>query len=158
MSKTAAQWNTTPKFPTSHFVDSRIYTDEQIFAEEKEKLFKPAWVIACHESELPAAYDYRLATHPAGVPLIVIRGDDAKVRAFYNICPHRGNTLLYDPSGNAKRITCIFHQWAFDSCGNCLEISRAEQGYQDRLKKEDVAMREVRCEVAFGGFVWVNIT
>src|SRR5437763_245814 len=37
-------------------------------------------------------------------------------------------------------------------------ISRAEQGYQDRLKKEDVSLREVRCEVAFGGFVWVNIT
>ena len=63
----------------------------------KRKIFKPSWIIACHESELPAAYDYRLFTHPAGVPLIVIRGDDSKVRAFYNICPHRGNTILYDP-------------------------------------------------------------
>ena len=56
-----------------------------------------------------APYDYRLFNHPGGVPLIVIRGDDSKVRSFYNICPHRGNTILYDPAGNAKRMTCIFH-------------------------------------------------
>jgi methanesulfonate monooxygenase large subunit len=97
MSKNAAQWSAPPKFPASHFVDSRIYTDEAIFAEEKEKLFKPAWVIACHESELPAPYDYRLSTHPAGVPLIIIRGDDNQVRAFYNICPHRGTRSSTTP-------------------------------------------------------------
>ena len=158
MAKSAAEWNAPPKFPASHYVDSRVYTDDTIFEEEKEKIFKPSWIIACHESELPAAYDYRLFTHPAGVPLIVIRGDDSKVRAFYNICPHRGNTILYDPAGNAKRMTCIFHQWSFDTRGNCLDISRGEQGYQDRFRKEDAGLREVKCEVAFGGFVWVNLT
>jgi len=157
MSKTEAQWNAAPKFPASHYVDSRLYTDPQIFAEEKEKLFKPAWIIACHESELPAAYDYRLFTHPAGVPLIIIRGEDEKVRAFYNICPHRGNTLLYDPSGNAKRVTCIFHQWSFDARGNCVQITREQEGYQKRFCKDDVGLREVKCEVAYGGFVWVNV-
>jgi methanesulfonate monooxygenase large subunit len=59
------------------------------------------------------------------------------VRSFYNICPHRGNTILYDPAGNAKRMTCIFHAWSFDTTGNCVEISRAEQGYQERFCKED---------------------
>jgi methanesulfonate monooxygenase subunit alpha len=157
MSKNEAQWSAAPNFPTSHYVDSRLYTDPEIFAEEKEKLFKPAWIIACHESELAAANDYRLFTHPAGVPLIVIRGDDDKVRAFYNICPHRGNTILYDPSGNAKRMTCIFHQWSFDARGNCLQITRETEGYQKRFCKEDVGLREVKCEVAYGGFVWVNL-
>ena len=108
MAKTAADWSTPPKFPATHYVDSRIYTDADIFSEELEKLFRPSWVIACHESEIPNAFDYRLFTHPAGVPLIIVRGDDMKVRAFYNICPHRGNTILYDPAGNAKRMTCIF--------------------------------------------------
>ena len=126
MAKSAAEWNAPPKFPATHYVDSRIYTDQAIFDEEREKLFKPSWIIACHESEIAAPYDYRLFNHPAGVPLIVVRGDDGNVRAFYNICPHRGNTILYDPSGNAKRMTCIFHQWSFDSRGNCVDISRAE--------------------------------
>src|SRR6266487_934352 len=114
MGRTAAEWNAPPKFPETHYVDSRLYTDEAIFREEKEKLFRPSWVIACHESELAEAFDYRLFTHPAGVPLIVVRGD-------------------------------------------CVDISRAEQGYQDRFRKEDASLREVKCELAYGGFVWVNL-
>ena len=54
-------------------------------------------------------------------------------------------------------MTCIFHQWSFDTRGNCVDISRGEQGYQERFRKEDAGLREVKCEVAFGGFVWVNL-
>jgi len=157
MAKNAAEWAARPKFPATHYVDARIYNDPQIFEEEKEKVFKPSWIIACHESEVPNVHDYRLFTHPTGAPLIIVRGEDRKVRAFYNICPHRGNAILYDPSGNAKRMTCIFHQWSFDAQGACVDISRAEQGYQDRFCKADASLREVRCDVAFGGFVWVNL-
>src|SRR5579884_664375 len=131
MGRNAKEWEARPRLPETHYVDSRIYTSQQIFEEEQEKIFNKTWIIACHESEIPNAYDYRTFQHPGGEPLIVIRGDDGQVRSFYNICPHRGNTLLYDPVGNAKRITCIFHAWSFDSRGNCIDISRGEQGYQD---------------------------
>jgi methanesulfonate monooxygenase large subunit len=79
------------------------------------------------------------------------------VRTFYNICPHRGNTLLYDPVGNAKRITCIFHAWSFNTRGECIDISRAKEGYQDRYSCEDAGLREVKTSVGFGGFVYVNL-
>jgi methanesulfonate monooxygenase large subunit len=157
MAKNAAEWAARPKFPATHYVDARIYNDPQIFEEEKERVFKPSWIIACHESEVPNVHDYRLFTHPTGAPLIIVRGEDKKVRGFYNICPHRGNAILYDPSGNAKRLTCIFHQWSFDAQGACVDISRAEQGYQDRFCKADASLREVKCDIAFGGFVWVNL-
>ena len=157
MSRNAVQWANPPKFPPSHYVDARIYTDQQIFDEEREKIFRNTWYIACHESEIPNAFDYRLFNHPTGTPLICVRGEDMKVRTFYNICPHRGNTLLYDPAGNAKRITCIFHAWTFDTQGNCVDITREEQGFQKRFCKADASLREVRTEVAYGGFVWVNL-
>lgn len=157
MSRNESQWQQPPKLPNTHYVDSRIYTDEEIFREEQEKIFNHTWIIACHESEVPNAYDYRTFQHPGGEPLIIVRGDDGKVRGFYNICPHRGNTILYDPSGNAKRMTCIFHAWSFDCKGSCIDIPRGNEGYQDRLRKEDVSLREVRTEIGFGGFVWVNI-
>jgi methanesulfonate monooxygenase large subunit len=157
MSRNAIEWYAKPKFPDTHYVDTRIYTDDALFREEQTKIFGKCWIIACHESELPNAFDYRTFQHPAGVPLIVVRGDDMKVRSFYNICPHRGNTLLYDPVGNAKRITCIFHAWSFDTKGQCTDISRGKQGYQDRFKCEDAGMREVKTTVGYGGFVWVNI-
>jgi hypothetical protein len=46
-------------FPDTHFVSTEIYTSDQIFREEQEKVFGKCWIIACHESELPSAFDYR---------------------------------------------------------------------------------------------------
>ena len=127
MSRNAEQWNERPAFPDTHYVSTEIYTDETLFKEEQAKIFNKCWIIACHESELVNPYDYRTFSHPGGAPLIVIRGEDMKVRSFYNICPHRGNTLLYDPVGNAKRITCIFHAWSFNAKGDCIDVSRGRK-------------------------------
>lgn len=157
MSSNETEWKEKPNFPPTHYVDTAIYTDDQIFREEQEKIFKKTWIIACHESEVPNAYDYRTFSHPAGVPLIVVRGEDKVVRTFYNICPHRGNTLLYDPAGNAKQITCIFHAWSFNSKGDCIDIPRGKEGYQERYGCEDAGLREVKTSVDFGGFVYVNL-
>ncbi|MFN2348287.1 MAG: aromatic ring-hydroxylating dioxygenase subunit alpha [Thioalkalivibrio sp.] len=157
MARSGNEWAETPNLPNTHYVDTRIYTDEQIFREEQVQIFNKTWFIACHESEVPNAFDYRTFRHPGGANLIISRGEDKQVRAFYNVCPHRGNTILYDPCGNAKRMTCIFHAWSFDTKGNCVDIPRGEEGYQDRFSKEDASLREVKCEVGFGGFVYVNM-
>lgn len=157
-SKSGSEWAERPPLPDTHFVDTSIYTDQEIFDEEREKIFNHVWWNAIHESEIPNPGDYRLFQHPGGEPLIIIRGDDHGVRSFYNICPHRGNTLLYTPSGNiGKRLTCIFHAWSFNSRGDCIDITREEQGYQGRVCKNNFGMREVRAEVGYGGFVWVNV-
>ena len=71
MSRNAVQWHEKPNFPSTHFVDTRIYTDDQLFSEEQQKIFNKCWIIACHESELPNVYDYRTFTHPGGAKLIV---------------------------------------------------------------------------------------
>ncbi len=157
MSRTAAEWAARPNLPPTHYVDTRLYTDPGIFREEQEKIFDRAWIIACHESEIPAAYDYRTFQHPGGKNLIVVRGEDGEPRAFYNVCPHRGNVLVHDPAGNARALTCIFHAWTFDVHGRCTGIARGKEGYQDRLQRADLGLRRVRAAVGSGGFVWVNV-
>jgi methanesulfonate monooxygenase large subunit len=152
-----AEWNERPKFPRTHYVDSRLYTDAELFREEQEKIFGRTWILACHESEMPGAFDYRTFRHPAGRNLVVIRGDDGEIRAFYNVCPHRGNTLVNAPAGNARTLTCIFHAWTFDCRGDCTGIARRREGFQDRLDARAVGLRAVRCERGPGGFVWVNV-
>ncbi len=82
MSRNAAEWAARPKLPSTHYVDTRLYTDEGLFREEQEKIFDRSWIIACHESELPAPYDYRTFRHPGGKELFVIRGADGEPRAF----------------------------------------------------------------------------
>src|SRR5579862_5922265 len=104
MSRNSAQWLRPPAFPPTHYVHTGVYTDPAIFREEQSRVFDPCWIIACHESEIPNPGDYRTFPHPGGTPLFVVRGPDGRVRSFYNICPHRGNTLLYEPSGNVRSI------------------------------------------------------
>ncbi|MHB1076802.1 aromatic ring-hydroxylating oxygenase subunit alpha [Thiobacillus sp.] len=157
MSRNSEQWTKTPNLPPTHYVDPIIYSDPAIFEEEKERIFKKVWQLAIHESEVAKPYDYRAYQHPGGAQLVIVRGEDMKIRTFYNICPHRGNLLVYDPSGNAKKLVCIFHQWAFNGKGDCVDIPRGKEGYQDRVCKNDVALKEVKTEVAYGGFVWVNL-
>jgi Phenylpropionate dioxygenase and related ring-hydroxylating dioxygenases, large terminal subunit len=151
--------------PAVEHVDSRIYTDDALFDRELREIWKKVWVLACHESELPAPYDYRTLTI-AHEPVIVCRGDDGAIRAFLNVCPHRANLIvrapagsfrLAEPSGNARNITCMYHGWQFDTHGRCTEIPRMAQGYQDRLDKADVSLTDLPCTIGDGGFVWVSL-
>lgn len=158
MARNGSEWTRRPELLSpKHYVDPRIYTDPAIFEEEREKIFKKVWAVVCHESEVPNMYDYRRCLHMSGKELFVVRGKDMKVRAFYNHCSHRGSLLVHEPAGTAKNITCIFHQWAYDTQGNCTHITRQKEGYGNRLQKEQMGLRAVRTEVGVGGFVWVNI-
>lgn len=166
MARNSKQWLTRPDLESSDMVDPRIYTDEGIFKEEQEKILDKSWLVACHESELPEPHDFRTYQHPGGHNLIIVRDEDSQIHAYLNICPHRGNLLVYEPagsfreaspSGGPRRITCLFHAWAFDAKGNCVDMPRRKEGYQERVQLSDYALREVRLEVAYGGFVWVNM-
>jgi methanesulfonate monooxygenase large subunit len=79
--KNHKQWKI-PAFEEGDYVDSRIYSDQEIFDEEMEKIFKQVWIPVCHESEVPEAYDFR-TTSIAKEPIIVVRGPDNEVRAFF---------------------------------------------------------------------------
>lgn len=162
MGATGVKWGQTSAV---EYVDSRIYNDGGLFERELAEIWKKVWVPACHVSELPEPYDYRTLTI-AREPVIVCRGEDGKVRAFLNVCPHRANLIvrspagsfkIAEPSGNAKRITCMYHGWQFDTLGKCAEIPRMVQGYQDRLNKADASLTSLPCTVGYGGFVWVNL-
>ena len=138
---------------------------DQGFIEEQSRIFKNTWVPVCHESELPDPYDFRTSSI-GNENVIICRAPDGKVNALLNVCPHRGMLIERRPqgsflegqaSGNPKRITCMFHAWQFDMRGNCVYVAREKEGYQDRFCKDDAGLRRLRCEVNYGGFVWVNM-
>ena len=123
--RTADGWGATPALPATHFTDGRIYRDDTIFAEEQARIFARVWKIACHESEIPNPGDYRTAEQ-AGVPLVVVRGEDGTIRSFVNVCSHRGARIVHEPSGNAKHFTCFYHLWSYDTRGACVAIPRPD--------------------------------
>ena len=139
--------------------------DEQ-FLNEQVRIFQNVWVPVCHESELPEPYDFRTSSI-GNENIIICRAPDGKINALLNVCPHRGMLIERRPqgsfmegqaSGNPKRITCMFHAWQFDMRGNCVYVAREKEGYQDRFCKDDAGLRRLRCQVKFGGFVWVNLS
>ena len=74
---------------------------------------------------------------------VVDHGSRGRPRLDMDALPPGYAATLYDPVGNAKRITCIFHAWSFDTKGNCTDISREEQGFQKRFCKADAGLRNI---------------
>ena len=156
MDEKIARWENPPSLPPTHYVDNRIFTDPEIFVEERDRIFAGVWKLVCHESELPEAGSYRALTL-GGRPIIVIKGHDKEIRTFFNICPHRGAPLVRDEQGIfRKRIQCFYHLWTYDLEGNCTGITRPV-GYEPvGISKENFGLRPVRTEL-IGGLVFVSI-
>jgi hypothetical protein len=82
-------------------ISRRIYADPEIHALEQERIFRRAWGFLAHESEVPNPGDY-IERALAGEPVIIIRGNDGKVRALLNSCRHRGMRVVRADRGNAS--------------------------------------------------------
>ncbi len=106
-----------------------IFSDPLIHQRELERLFEGGWIYLAHESQLRRSDDY--VTVMAGRrPVVVMRGSDGKLRAFYNACPHKGATICPLDRGNARLHVCPYHSWSFGSDGRNRAIkSKAEGGY-----------------------------
>ena len=98
----AARWASLGKFevdPDADFsLPGWIYHDREFFDLEMERVIRPSWQIVCHVSDLPAPGDY-MAMDVVGERALVVRGKDGAVRAFHNICRHRGSRLVADAAG-----------------------------------------------------------
>src|ERR1700722_1395874 len=150
-------WDSPPDLPLTHYLDNRIYTDQAIFRAEQKKIFRKTWKFACHESEIRNPGDYRIVEIDFE-SIIVLRDDDLKIRAFLNVCPHRGARLVRDNAGTVadKRIQCFYHHWNFSLQGACLAISSPDAYGNSSVSRENVGLREVRVE-SFLGLVFLNL-
>ncbi len=92
------------------------YRDPEFFAAEMERVIRPSWQIVCHVNEIAQPGEYRTLDY-LGESVIVIRGQDDKVRAFTNVCRHRAMRLLQGPAGCARKIVCPYHAWTYEPDG-----------------------------------------
>jgi len=130
-----------------------LYSDPDVFAEEKRRLFYKSWQVVAHDSELPNAGDYVCATI-VDQSLFALRGADGQVRAFYNVCQHRAHELLKG-KGNVKSvIVCPYHAWSYELDGS-LRGARATRGLPD-FDPAEYGLAPVRLERHLG-FLFVNL-
>lgn len=98
--------------------------------------------------------------HVADTSLILVRGKDKRIRAFHNLCRHRGNKLVWNDypgeevKGTCRQFTCKYHAWRYDLEGNLTFVQQEKEFFD--LDKADFGLKSVRCEV-WEGFIFVNL-
>ena len=111
----------TAMMPGARLDDVAFFIDEDQFARERQKFFRDMPLVACLSAELPEPGSFR-TFDDAGVPMLLTRGKDGHVRAFLNVCPHRGSRIVREAEGKASRFMCRFHNWTFDNTGKAVGI------------------------------------
>lgn len=102
-------------------VPAANYYDSDRWQLEMARVFKRTPLALGFTCELPEPYDYK-ALEVAGVPVLLSRGADGQMRSFVNMCSHRGSIVVADGTGTARRFTCPYHAWSYDSDGRLVGI------------------------------------
>ncbi len=124
---------------------SRAAVREQaIFDLEMRHIFEGSWVFLGLACQIPNRHDF-FTTRIGRQPVIVSRDGAGVIRCVINSCRHRGALVCHRAAGNAKRHTCQYHGWVYDSSGACVDVKDEQQGaYTDAFRKEDHGLAQVR--------------
>jgi phenylpropionate dioxygenase-like ring-hydroxylating dioxygenase large terminal subunit len=132
-------------------VDVRLYTDPARFAQERERWHSAAPNLAAHASELPAPGDF-VTREVLGQPVLLVRGDDGRARAFLNVCRHRGARVERSAKGRCRRFVCPYHAWSYGRDGALAGVRLP--GAFPGLDRATSGLTELPC-TEHAGFLWV---
>jgi len=132
----------------------RDYYAPEIYEVEKERIFFRNWFCIGREEQLANAGAF-ITQEVVGESLIAVRTREGALRAFYNVCQHRGTKLCERPFGHVNRqFVCPYHQWSYGLDGELLRMPNVSE--QDRIDREGHGLKAVAID-AWDGFVFVNL-
>ena len=143
--------STTDLAPDVLEIDSWDYRDPELARRERLEIFGTYPIVAAHSSELPRRFDFHRTQLPNNEVLLV-RQEDESVRAFVNVCRHRGARLVGDDSGTRKQFSCRYHGWGYRPDGS-LKVIPAP-GTFGGIDKDCRGLVSLPCEERHG-LVWV---
>ena len=140
--------HTTSMAPHVYVQRADVYTDPARLLSEQEALFRGRPLVVALSADLPGTGDV-VALEAAGVPLLLVRGEDAEVRAFLNICRHRGGRVVTGRGRPGRALKCPYHSWAYDLNGDLLGQPLARDAF-DELPREELGLLRVPVAERFG--------
>lgn len=129
------------------------YQSREFYDLEIGKIFRRNWMLTGHIGDIPANGDY-YTFDCFGERALIVRGDDGEVRAFHNVCRHRGARLASDTHGNCpRRLVCPFHGWSYHLDGRLqmMPMSKTFPG----VNKSDIRLETIECGI-WHGFVFIR--
>lgn len=135
------------------FIPKDAYFSREFAFQERERLWPRVWQVACRLEEIPDEGDF--ATYDIlDDSIIVVRSDSNTIRAFHNVCPHRGRRLT-EGCGRATQFVCRFHGWKWNRQGENIHVVDRED-WGGCLHDDDIRLKEVLVDT-WGGFVFINM-
>ncbi|NIS90429.1 MAG: Rieske 2Fe-2S domain-containing protein [Woeseiaceae bacterium] len=126
-------------------LEQQFYTDPAIYDLEVERIINRNWILAGHESELLEAGDFKVF-RVAKESAIIVRGSDGELRAFANVCRHRGSLVCLEEKGNTRKFTCPYHGWMYDIDGKLT----AARSMPPDFDKSEYGLNPVSLEIIHG--------
>lgn len=134
-------------------IPSEWYHSKEILEFEKEHLFSEFWQLACHENQLPEQGDMH-TLDVAGNPIIIVRDRDNDLRAFYNVCKHRGGPVAVK-KGTTSVLQCKYHGWTYKLDGSLRGVPQFNK--VDLFDKKDFGLEPVDLEI-WQGIVFIKLS
>ena len=130
----------------------RFYKDESIFDLEKNHIFYDSWIFIGHGSQIPNKGDY-FVYKLLDEEIIVLRNKDNEVKAFFNVCRHRGSRICLEESGNTSRFSCPYHSWTYNLDGKLLAAKSLREG----IDKSTLGLHPCNI-VSVSGMLLINLS
>lgn len=121
---------------------------------EWDRVFTRVWLLAGVESDIPDEGDW-LRYDIGSESFVVVRQADGTVRAFYNVCPHRGSQIALAAFGSANSFTCPFHSWKFDLEGHNVSVTDVET-FNPEVLCHGIDLTPVRCDT-IAGLIFISM-
>ncbi len=126
-----------------HSLEAPFYLAEDVFQADLRLIFARHWIFVGHEPEVAEPGDV-LAIRIGDAPILVLRDDDGEVRAFHNVCRHRGAQLVADGRAQVGNLVCRYHTWTYGLDGRLLFADHMGEGFDAAcLGLRPVALRSV---------------
>ncbi len=136
--------------PEGMSLPGAFYHDPGVYKADVERIWHRSWLFAGHGCEIPQPGDYiTVAVDSASV--IVLRDDDGQVRAFHNVCRHRGTRLCSESAGRVGKIVCPYHQWTYGRGGELVGCRGMHE-----FDKSSFGLLPVRVEEV-EGLIFINL-
>lgn len=134
--------------------DPARYYSREFMEKEWKHLWPRIWLLAGVTADIKEAGDY-FKYDFGHESFVVVRQEDGGIKAFYNVCPHRGNPIALNDSGSVSTFTCAFHSWRFCIDGK-LDCITDAQSFHPQLIAHRPGLSEVRCDTV-GGLIFINM-